>query len=237
VGGAALAAAGIGAGVLLARSQQGQAMGAGIKDALGKVLPGGGGGGLGSILGGGGPSAEETAQYRQIAEQLPPARPDQLREGEMVVARWEGDEWRPGQIGWVDSGQARVTFETGFERWCRPDDLRILPQPGEAPPPTAEAAVPPPTAAAPAPAAAPQPGSLWGGAAPTAAPRRASSLWDDEPAAGGGFAVNEIVDVPWGPAGYLRAEVMEVAPGGSRLRVRLQTGQEAWLEPDKVKKL
>jgi hypothetical protein len=114
VGGVAVAAAGVGAGLLLHRARQGGTAG-GLS--------------LGSVLGqgAGGPSTQDKEQYRQAAEQLPPARADQLVEDTIVLARWDAQEWRPGQISWVDGGQARVTFEGGLERWCDPQDIRLPP--------------------------------------------------------------------------------------------------------------
>jgi hypothetical protein len=145
LGGAALAAAGIGAGMLLSRAQQGQATaGGGIAGALGNLMQGGTasiGDGLGALFGGshGTPSREEGARARELAEQLPAARPEELREGQTVLARWEGDEWRTGQVGWVDGGRARVTFDNGFERWCDPADIRLPPRAGDAATPSEHA--------------------------------------------------------------------------------------------------
>ncbi len=143
VGGAALAAGAVGAGYLFHKSRGGGS----ITEKLGSLIPGGGGqgGGISSLLGGAdGPSDEEKAQYTHIAEQLQQPSPDQLKEGSLVLARWDQNEWRPGQVGWVDGGQARVTFEGGLERWCDPQDIRLPPTQGQ---PPAEQAPQPPTEA------------------------------------------------------------------------------------------
>ena len=129
VGGVALAAAGLGAGYLLTRAREGGGA-AGISNTIGSLL------GSSSSA----PSAEDGARYTQLAEMLPPPSPDQLREGSVVLARWDGNEWRPAQVGWVDGGQARVTFENGLERWCMPADLRLPPTPGQSPPSPAASA-------------------------------------------------------------------------------------------------
>ena len=143
VGGAAALAAAGGVGALLwKRSQGGE--GGGISETLSNLIPGGSeGGGLASLLGGSNdPSDEEASQYRQMAEQLPQARPDQLIQGAVVLALFDQNDWRPGKLGWVDGGQARVTFENGLEKWCNPPDIRVPPSAG-APPDNAAANVAP----------------------------------------------------------------------------------------------
>ena len=128
VGGAALA----GAGYLFQKSRKGGG-GGGLGDALGSVMGGGKGGSLGAMLGGDAPAeeSEDQAQLNAAAQQLPEPTPDQLKEGQAVLARWSGREWRTGRIGWVDGGQARVTFDSGFERWCDPREIRLPPTPGQ----------------------------------------------------------------------------------------------------------
>jgi hypothetical protein len=139
VGGAALAAGAVGAGLLWKRSQGGgggsggsggsgsSGGGGGITGALGSLF---GGGGLGAMFGGSDQSSADAAQFSQIAAQLPPPHPSQLKEGTKVLARWDAQEWRAGQITWVDGGQARVTFDSGLEKWCAPEEIRVPPQPG-----------------------------------------------------------------------------------------------------------
>lgn len=134
VGGAALAAGAVGAGYLLHKSRGGGS----ISDTIGSITGGAGdavegiGDKLSSLIGGSsGPTEQDMAQFNHIAEQLPIATYDQLKEGQAVLAQWDRDQWRPGKIGWVDGGQARVTFDSGLERWCEPRDLRLPPQPGQ----------------------------------------------------------------------------------------------------------
>lgn len=134
VGGAALAAGAVGAGYLLHKSRGGGS----ISDTIGSITGGAGdaveglGDKLSSFIGGSSePSDQEKAQFNHIAVQLPIATYDQLKEGQAVLAQWDRDQWRPGKIGWVDGGQARVTFDSGLERWCEPHDLRLPPQPGQ----------------------------------------------------------------------------------------------------------
>ncbi len=159
-GGAALAA---GAGLLAGKGGGGNLM-----SSLGGILGGGGGGGgnpLGAILGGGGGAAENplgamlggsetdaadpnAAAHSAMAQQLPAPTLEELSEGMELLARWQGDEWRTAKIGWIDGGQARVTFDSGLERWCELQELRVpqsLPTaPQVAPPPMPNSPPPPP---------------------------------------------------------------------------------------------
>ena len=139
VGVGALAAAGVGAGVLIHHARKGGGTVQGTIDSLKQSVSGG----LGSLLGKGGTTSDaEAAQYREIAEQLPAASASQLVEGLVVLARWDRDSWLPGRVGWVDGGRARITFENGVERWCDPGEVRLPPTaetPPQTPPPDPQA--------------------------------------------------------------------------------------------------
>lgn len=201
VGGAALAVGAVGAGYLIHKARSGGG------------APGGGGIGdtLGSLLGApAGPTAADRAEYTRIAEQLPPAAYAQLREGQTVLARWDVHEWRPGTVGWVDGGQARVTFEGGLERWCDPADIRLPPVPGQAAPPD-------------------QAGAAGGSSTGTDAP------WSAQPARAALPAIGAAVVAQAGPDEWRPATIVDTDTIGGRVRVRYENGFECWLDLPQVR--